>query len=432
MAKLLPNGKLSGSIGNITYSPQPNGDVVAREKPAGAAEKILYNENCVRSRENFTEFGRAVSGAALVRYSLDNLIKGYALADRNLSGRFNKIVVAVAKSDHTSKRGERRICQGQLEMLQSFAFREEKEQAFDKIFRAPITQRLDPITGTATLQLAPCRLKRYLKAVKNTTHIRLIVQVASLQFDQQEFNTECTASPYLPIVNTMHAPLTISTTVAVLPASILLTAIGVVFYAQQADGTFAELPGGVMAIGDVQKSAENTAVLPASSHASAPPRSTATATSEAANPGGLPPSAACAAQALVIPVRKADRRFCSACQVPIWLTTGVADNKETVDTIREHVQQQSDRNDTCLTRKQQQNVHANRIIAVQGMETNAAAAGVEDRHSQQVIEVDEHGQQQYHIDPKPPRTVDQQGYENRETEVQEVMNDLLHAWQNYG
>lgn len=66
------------------------------------------------------------------------------------------------------------------------------------------------------------------------------------------------------------------------------------------------------------------------------------------------------------------------------------------------------------------------------METKAAAAGIKHRRRKEVIEVYQHREQQDHIDPQPSRTVDKQGNEYRKYEVQEIMNELLHAGQSYG
>lgn len=432
MAKVLPNGKLSGSIGGTTYATQPNGDVIAREKPTGAREKILYSPDCERSRENAIEFRRAIRGAMFVRHSLNTLIKGYELADSNLSGRVNSIVSKILKSDSTSHRGDRRIEKGQLDLLTSFAFRENKEQSFDRIFRASLQHTLDTATGRGTLQLLPCRLKRCLKTPKHTTHIRLVLQVASIQFEPEEYSTQYTTSPYLSLHESLQEPVSLQAAVELLPGGIVISAIGVVFYAKQTDGNYLELKGGVMKVLAAGKFGENPSDRKDSRHVPEEQsigQHTAGEKDERPKKGGQ--AVACAAQTLLLPVRKTNRQPCFACIAPDWLTASIPHNEKTVDAVCDHVQEEADGNYARLAGKEQQHIHTDRVIAVQRMESNATPAGIKDRHCEQVIEVDEHGEQQDYVDPEPPRTVDQQGDEYREEKVQEIMYGLLHARQNY-
>ncbi len=86
MAKLQPDGSLSGSLGGATYAKQPDGTTNVRSKGGVTRDKVMKSLGMARTRENFHDFGRASGSAKVIRLCLREMIKGHKLADPILSG----------------------------------------------------------------------------------------------------------------------------------------------------------------------------------------------------------------------------------------------------------------------------------------------------------------------------------------------------------
>lgn len=73
----------------------------------------------------------------------------------------------------------------------------------------------------------------------------------------------------------------------------------------------------------------------------------------------------------------------------------MAEGKQAVNQVGEHVKQQTDADDVeWLAKEQQNNIADHGIIGVQRVKANTAAVGLKYRCRQQVIQVNQYGQEQ--------------------------------------
>lgn len=124
MAKQLGIIKLTGSIGDVTFSKTQDG-FVARAKPGVTRERVLNSPAYERTRENMSEFDLVSTRAALLREAVRSL--SVRAHDRRMHRRLDKLLHAVKRGDTVSDRGKRNLGTAfelaeNREMLRGFEF----------------------------------------------------------------------------------------------------------------------------------------------------------------------------------------------------------------------------------------------------------------------------------------------------------------------
>ncbi len=87
--------------------------------------------------------------------------------------------------------------------------------------------------------------------------------------------------------------------------------------------------------------------------------------------------------------------------------------------------QQAYRNDPGAPVKKQEHIDPAGDIGMQGMKTDAAPAGNEDGCGEQVIKIDQHGEQENEVCSLPFRPEEIPGNDGRKYEVKEIMYEEL-------
>ena len=112
MAKLLPSGKISGSLGNLTYY-RLNDDNVVKTK----TRKIRQSG---ATKKSATEFGKATRAASRIRATLYQLLHGFS--DSYLQGRLTSALFEAIRGNTAVIAGSRGIEDADLQLLQGFPF----------------------------------------------------------------------------------------------------------------------------------------------------------------------------------------------------------------------------------------------------------------------------------------------------------------------
>ena len=148
MAKQKGIIKLKGTIGDITFYKSQDG-YLARERGGVDGDRIANDPAFQRTRENGAEFGRAGKAGKLLR----NAVKAVSQksSDGRAVSRLTKQMMTVLKTDTESRRGERNVVNGNIELLQGFQFN--INAVLDTTFYAPFTAVIDRATGNLSIEI---------------------------------------------------------------------------------------------------------------------------------------------------------------------------------------------------------------------------------------------------------------------------------------
>jgi hypothetical protein len=194
MAKQLGVHKLKGRIDELTYYRSKDGYIAAHNNPPTAA-RIQSDPAFVRTRENMSEFARAVKAGKLLRTAIRTLLQN--AKDGSAANRLTKKMVEVIKTDTTSARGQRTVTDGDAELLQGFEFNADA-QLRDTIY-APYTATIDRVAGTATVSIPSFVPINMIVAPQGATHFKIVSMGAEIDFAAETFVTDVQESAMLPI-----------------------------------------------------------------------------------------------------------------------------------------------------------------------------------------------------------------------------------------
>ncbi|NII28197.1 hypothetical protein HB364_24150 [Pseudoflavitalea sp. X16] len=236
----------TGSMGGTTGYKR-NGKYFVKTKNMITRDTVLHSPRFVRTRENAKEWRRAVRAGMLVRHSLRHLIKNLQLADTPISGRLSAWMNRIVKSDPVSDRGARRITNGQLELLEDFAFR--KGATFSSVCAAGPVSSIDTATGRMKIELRSFdpRQRIQLPEEVRATHFKIVLNGAAIDFEREQFQCGYQETDYLSMEE-VTAPICLEQLLAPTPGQALLVAIGVVFYVQGEGGRYERVSGGGMRV----------------------------------------------------------------------------------------------------------------------------------------------------------------------------------------
>jgi hypothetical protein len=177
------------------------------------AAKIKNDAAFERTRENVEEFSRSGQAGKLLRDTFREVLIN--AADREVSARLVKVLFRVVSTDLVNDRGNRRVNNGEVAQLEGFNFN--KKAGLTDTLYARHTVTFDRASGQATLNIPSFVPKLMVQASKGTTHFRITLAVAAINFDKgtREYAREATAD--LPWDNNPTALITVS---AALPANL--------------------------------------------------------------------------------------------------------------------------------------------------------------------------------------------------------------------
>ena len=214
MAKQAGIIKLKGTIEDISFYKTADGHI-ARAKGGVSKDRILNDPAFQRTRENNAEFGTAGRGGKLIRNSLRHLMQH--AKDRRVVGRMAKELLAIIKTDAINVRGERTIENGNMDLLVGFDFN--ANAPLGTTLYAGYDSDFIPATGEVKLNLEAYSPSIRIAAPGGTTHFRISLGAAELDFDHLQFVFAMDDSGILPY-DPVEIPIS-SLTATITPATIL-------------------------------------------------------------------------------------------------------------------------------------------------------------------------------------------------------------------
>lgn len=114
MAKQTGVITLKGPVGRLSFYKTRNG-YLAREKGGVDKSRIMNDPRYARTRENIREFTDNANSSKLLRDALRPVIS--KIGDRRLNLRITQILMQVLKSDEVNTRGDRRVKEGDWNLV---------------------------------------------------------------------------------------------------------------------------------------------------------------------------------------------------------------------------------------------------------------------------------------------------------------------------
>ncbi|MCI2228857.1 hypothetical protein MC378_06725 [Polaribacter sp. MSW13] len=238
MAKQTGIIKLKGTIGDISFYKTSDGHL-AREKGGVDKNRIQNDPAFQRTRENGSEFGRAGKGGKVIRNAIRVLLQN--AKDKRVVSRLTKTLVAITKTDTTNERGMRTLQDGDLSLLEGFDFN--LNGKLGATLFAAYTKAFDRVTGEATLDLAVFSPIVRIAAPSGTTHFKVVMGAAELDFENETSVFESDETAILPYTAADTAAIALSATITANSTLPVVQVLGVEFY-QEVNGEMYALKNG--------------------------------------------------------------------------------------------------------------------------------------------------------------------------------------------
>lgn len=199
MAKQAGYIKLEGTIGDLSFYKNRDGNFIARRKGGVTKKRLLTDPKFQRTRENMQEFSKAATAAKFLK----NAFREIELKSNGgkLHNRLYSMAMKVVKSDPVSARGDRKFELGDMALLLGFEFSE--KAVFSNVLKKQPIILDDPASVSVTIpELVPMK---YLLYSQGSTHYRFSLIRAAVNFEENIFNTEIsTVVPML--INKLSSP----------------------------------------------------------------------------------------------------------------------------------------------------------------------------------------------------------------------------------
>ena len=238
MAKQTGIIKLKGTIGGISFYKTGDGHL-AREKGGVDKSRIQNDPAFQRTRENGSEFGRAGKGGKIIRNAIRILLQN--AKDKRVVSRLTKTLVAITKTDTTNDRGLRTLQDGDFNLLENFEFN--LNGKLGATLFAVYTKAFDRVSGEATLDLVAFSPTIRIAAPAGTTHFKVVMGAAELDFVNEVSVFENDETAILPYSAADTAPIALSATINANSTLPVVQVLGIEFY-QEVNGQMYALKNG--------------------------------------------------------------------------------------------------------------------------------------------------------------------------------------------
>jgi len=238
MAKQTGIIKLKGTIGGISFYKTSDGHL-AREKGGVDANRIANDPAFVRTRENGSEFGRAGKGGKVLRNAIRILLQN--AKDKRVVSRLTKDLLAIIKTDTTNERGLRTLTDGDFNILLGFEFN--LNGKLGTTLFAPYVNAFDRVSGDATLNLDPFSPTLRIAAPTGTTHFKVVMGAAELDFANEASIFESDETAIVPYTSADTAAIALTASLTANSTVDVVQVLGIEFY-QEVNGQMYELKNG--------------------------------------------------------------------------------------------------------------------------------------------------------------------------------------------
>lgn len=231
--------KLKGTIGDITFYKSKDG-YMARQKGGIEKERFLNDPNFQRTRENAAEFGRAGKASKALTTAIRPVLS--KTKDPRMISRLVKAMMQVIKADQVSDRGERNVLDGELILLQGFDFN--GNARLSATVYAPYSASIDRENGVLAVNVPSFVPDSQIVAPGGTTHFRLVSAGVEVDFENETFVLEQSASAEVVFNNTATTAIALSNDIGIEESTKPLFLVLGIEFLQEVNGSFYALNNG--------------------------------------------------------------------------------------------------------------------------------------------------------------------------------------------
>ena len=230
--------KLKGTIGDISFYKTSDGHL-AREKGGVDASRIANDPAFQRTRENGSEFGRAGKGGKVIRNAIRLLLQN--AKDKRVVSRLTTDLLKVVKTDATNERGLRTIENGNFTLLKGFEFNVNGK--LGATLFADYKADYNRTVGEASLVIPPFAPKVRIAAPAGTTHFKVLMGLAELNFEAETSKFESDETAILPYDSADTSNIDLLVGIAAASTQPVIQVMGIEFY-QEVNGQMYPLKNG--------------------------------------------------------------------------------------------------------------------------------------------------------------------------------------------
>jgi hypothetical protein len=191
--------KLEGTIGDVSFYKTSDG-FLAREKGGIDKERIKNDPAFQRTRENGSEFGAAGRAGRVLRTAFRLLLQN--AADKKVTSRLTSQMLKVVQSDPTNDRGQRRVSEGNIALLEGFDFN--KDGKLSATLFAQYQASVDRAAGELSVSIPEFIPANSIVGPQGATHFKIVSAGAEIDFDSETFNINATKTNDIPLDNELQ------------------------------------------------------------------------------------------------------------------------------------------------------------------------------------------------------------------------------------
>lgn len=175
---------ISGSTEHFTFYSTKYGHLVRRRSKKIAKKRIATDPRFEGVRKTNAEFSTVMNSVKLISASFGRLIQHAKTGDTH--SRLVRLLFSVLKTDKVNQRGSRKVCDGEVEMLERFEFNDKVK--LDNVLHAMYAVSFNRRGSDVDLLVEPFIPMKDLKPPSGATHYRFVMGAADLDFEKQETN----------------------------------------------------------------------------------------------------------------------------------------------------------------------------------------------------------------------------------------------------
>lgn len=203
------------------------------------SKRVATAPDFERTRENMAEFERAGRSGKLLTDAFRAVVGG--ASDTYQTARMTKAMSRVIKTDKLNDRGQRKVSEGNLQLLRGFEFNVDAK--LSTVFFPPYTATIDRATGTLKVDIPAFVSRRMLKAPLNTTHFSVVCGAAEINFELGTQKGANTSTAELAFGKERTEPISLSNVLTPNSTEAFFLVLGVMFH-QEVNGKYYPLNNG--------------------------------------------------------------------------------------------------------------------------------------------------------------------------------------------
>ena len=161
--------------------------------------------------------------------------------DKRVVSRLTKDLLAIIKTDTTNDRGLRTLTEGDFNLLLGFEFN--LNGKLGTTLFTPFVNAFDRVSGDATLDIAPFSPTLRIAAPSGTTHFKVVMGAAELDFENESSVSENDETAILPYTSADTAAIALTASLTTNSTVDVVQVLGIEFY-QEVNGQMYELKNG--------------------------------------------------------------------------------------------------------------------------------------------------------------------------------------------